>query len=327
MICTQCKTKEVTSKLTMGLCSSCFFTNRNSLKGKDNESQESTNTEINKEEIINRKNNQDTRTSGYGGNTSENRENTERNTIISICEIEDCPDIATEAIGNKQLCSHHANESIQHVPSKSKVTTIPNDGKKYCQSCIERFGSLTLATREWTENYFICNDCFQPLLNNLLGIERSIDEGKIKTGIDVNSPILPQLFTLFEVPEHLRFNSSDKAALKYNDFFNHHSTTIVNQTLEQLVERIELIQTLFSTIKPELHALTDRVNKLKYVERERNQVEKIEKSRSEIKGPSKIKMGKLEKEAKSLGLSLEQYQKFIGEVKQAEFDKIIKGGN
>lgn len=214
-------------------------------------------------------------------------------------------------------------DNPEHIPSKSKETEVPNDGKKYCQSCIERYGNLVLATREWTSNYFICDDCFTPLLNNKLGISNTKEISKIKTEIEVNSPVLDQVYSLLNTPEHLKFNNSDRVNQNYNTIFNYHASANINKSSEELNERIELLQTIFSYIRFELHPITDRINKLKLEEREKKNLTSIEVSRTEVGKTSKVKMSALEKEAKTFGLSLEQYQEFIKSTKEAAFNKII----
>src|SRR3972149_8988953 len=78
----------------------------------------------------------------------------------------------------------------EHKPSLQKVTSAPNDGKKWCQSCIERYGTLNLAMREWTPGYFICDDCLEPLLRNQLDyadgrVQDAVN--KVKSTAKINS--------------------------------------------------------------------------------------------------------------------------------------------
>lgn len=327
MICNQCKDKEVTSKITEELCNSCYFENRKSkITGSSYISSIKEIVAITEIEDVM----EESITNEYNNAAAGRLVEKEPEISLTLEEQDLCTEIAIEnkpeelPIPEVELLEDTEVEKLPII-TKDKVIQAPEDGKKYCQSCIERYGSLVLASREWTPNYFICDDCFTPLLNNQLGISNVHEVERIKTKIQIDNPALEQIYTLLETPEHLRFKNSEEVSINYNQFFNYHAAANVNKSLPELQTRIELLQTIFESIRQEIHPITDRINQLKYQEREKNQLNKVQGTRDGIKGPSKIKLSKLAKEAKAMGLSLEQYEKFIKETKQEAFDKIIKG--
>lgn len=293
MICNQCKEKEISnSKLTGEICTSCYFANKKMAEGR----------------IVNSSTLTDTLTF-HDGSTIELHKTDdpyieEDNTLVKLGK----PSIDIE-------------NNPKHNPDKDKHE-LPIEGKKYCQSCIERGYGLKLATREWTPQYFICDDCYQPLLDNILGIER-LEVERIKPEIKCDSPALNQFYELLNIPEALRFDSSDNVLNHRNDIFNYHATAIVNQNLDEVKENIEKLQVMLFQIKISLEPMQDYINKVKALERSKANLKGVETSRDGIKAPSKVKLSKMEKEAKSLGLSVEKYAEMIKSAKQAEFDKVV----
>jgi hypothetical protein len=175
----------------------------------------------------------------------------------------------------------------------------------------------------WKDDYFICEECYTPLLNNVLGVERT-EIDRVKTEIKVDNPILNQFYDLLNVPEPLRFNTSDSVLNHRNDIFNHNATALVNVTKEAVESQIELYQVMLFNLKLNLEPLAQYIDRVKAHEREQNNIEGVKKGRAEAtKGPSKTKLSAMEKEAKSLGLSLEKYQEMVKRMKELEFNKVV----
>lgn len=307
MTCTQCKEKEVTAQnITGSLCTSCFFANKN---GKKHLSERAS---IATDKLV------DT-TTGVSINPV---------TSFEPIKIDSQPLLTTVPTDQNdiEITQEEYEYKIdkEHHPVKQQVTEIPKDGKRYCQSCLERGYGLNLATREWTPSYFICDDCFQPLLSNVMGTDRAEVE-RVITRITCDSPILNQIYDLLNIPEALRFSSSDTVLLHRNQIFNHHAQTLVNKSFEEVQEHIEFLQTILFQIKVNLEPYTDYINKVKSHERAQKAVSSVAKGKAEVgKGLSKVKMSAIEKEAKAFGMTVEQYTEMTKVARQAEFDKITK---
>lgn len=209
-------------------------------------------------------------------------------------------------------------------PLRTKSNEVKDPTKKYCQSCIERGYGLVLATREWQTDYFICDDCFTPLLNNIMQVDRVEVQEKVIPRLDPSKPFLNQAYDLLGIPEHLRFIKSDDVLKSRNDIFNYHAPALVNQTVQEISSKIEELTIILFQIKLALEPRTDYINRLKYKEREEAGLRGLDKSEKEYtKGPSKVKMGKDEKMAKQLGMSLETYLQMVKMAKTTEFNKIV----
>jgi len=180
---------------------------------------------------------------------------------------------------------------------------------KYCQSCIERYKITKPATRQWAENYYICDECFQPLINNVLGIPTDSDIAS--KPLDKESPMVNQLYDLLEVPQHLRTYNQDKFLKVYTDLFNYQSTMIANLELKDLVSKLEEYRLMFSVIKKGyVEAYVSKIDSLKREARAQAGLAGEEKSRKEhskVK-PSNVKLSQQESLAKRLGISVEQLE-------------------
>jgi len=218
------------------------------------------------------------------------------------------------------------NESIKHEPKKSSEKELinpPQDGKKYCQSCIERGYGLVLATHEWTPNYYICDDCFNPLINNIVQVERT-DVTRIKTEVKLDSPALKQIYEILGIPENLQFNNSEQVINSRNDIFNYHAEAIVNMNLDEVKNRIEFLQTVLFNIRYAVDPYQDYINREKAKQRELSELAGLEKSKKEIgKNSSKVKLSDEEKAAKSLGMTVEKYREIVKQAKEKTFNKIV----
>lgn len=223
-------------------------------------------------------------------------------------------------------------EIVEFKQTRSKSKEIPNDGNKYCQSCLERGSGPVLATREWTKDYFICDDCLEPLINQMIEYDATREQVEsAKSKLVVNSPVLEQFYQILNVPENLRLKNSDQVISNRNEIFNYSAIAIANLSLEAIQEKNEIMRIMFRFIKYSMDPLTQEVDRIKYEERQKKNLDRIEKSRKDVgKGPSKVKMSKLEKEAKVMfphiadpEERLKTYQKLIGDARKDEFDKIV----
>jgi len=176
-----------------------------------------------------------------------------------------------------------------------------NSSIKLCQSCIERGYPPKPATREWTSGYFICDECFQPLFENIIRPnEVNLNQnGFDNSKLDSELPILSQFYEMMEIPEALRFTESDTVLNKRNDIFNFHAPAIVNKDVKQIASEIEQMQVMLFQIKVAIEPRQDYINRLKASEREAAQLEKVKKSTSEIT-KSKVKLTQDQKMADTL---------------------------
>lgn len=218
-------------------------------------------------------------------------------------------------------------ENPEHRPGLQKVTTAPNDGKKYCQSCLERYGNLVLADREWTPGYFICTDCLTPLLNQQL----DYDAGRVEVARSSlvaqppsNSPLLNQVYELMGIPPELRFNDANKVLQNRNDIFNYHAPAIVNKTVEQISQDIETLSILLFQIKIAIEPRQAYIDKVKHEERSKAGLSGLDKSEKEFtkRAKSGVKLSQDEKMAKTLGITVEKYREMAQSARKTEFKKI-----
>lgn len=337
LICSNCKEKEITSpKLTGELCTSCYFKSK---KANDNKP---TDEQANTAQIVERKE------STIESNSDSKESNSTTDSEVEETVKESTKDIKVNVavVNGKNVIipkdSFFCNECNEihkltnseevcltvHAPKKVKLTqpVAKEDSKvKYCQSCIERGFDPKPATREWKTGYFICDDCFGPLINQLANYEATRAEiDKVKANVGNNSPALAQVYDILEIPEGLRYNSSDDVLRNRNDIFNYHANMIANMSFEEVQTNIEFLQVVLFQIRIGMEPLQDYINKVKHEERLKRNVDGIAKSKKEIgKKPSKVKLTKLEKEAKALGMSVEQYQELVTSARQKQFDKIV----
>jgi hypothetical protein len=282
----QC-TALVSSTLTGELCTKCYF-----------EAKRASNTSENKSE-----------------KPLEERIGNQSNSIPEPINPYDNPDVPIPT--DVQL---EYDIKKEHQPGIDK--NAPDKTKKYCQSCIERGYGLKLATREWSKDYFICDDCFEPLVNSLVNYDATRAEvERVKNLPKRNEPFINQFYELMSIPEPLRFTRSEEILqLKNrNDIFVHHAQALVNMNLEEVKAQIENYQVMLFQVKIGLEPLTDYINKIKHEERTKANIEGIKKSKAEV---TKVKMSKEEKEAKALGMTLEKYQEMVKKAKLREFNKI-----
>lgn len=264
--CKLCPNEISSPKLTGELCTSCFF------KEKKNAS------------IL--------QSAKSDRNTSESSEESRAESQTVSRNDTNLRGNVEESSGSNSDSEESIKESIKSTPSVNRQELSKDI--KWCQSCIERGYTPKPATREWTEGYFICDDCFQPLINNVLSI--SDNDIKIKTELynsdelDKNKPLLNQFYKIFEVPEALRFDESDTVLANRNNIFNYHAPMVANKDVKQIANEIEQLQIMLFQIKIAIEPRQQYIDTLKHKEREKAQIEKIQKSKSEyVKGPSKVK--------------------------------------
>lgn len=260
------------------------------------------------------------------------------------CALENCNNTITSGITGEYCtkCYFEIKRSVKDAPAlEQRIVNNPIQGtatedepydikkehhpslnKKYCQSCIERGYGMKLATREWTNNYFICDECLEPLINSLVNHdgERAVIE-RIKTEVNCDSPQLNQFYDLLNRPKELRFTRSEEILqLKNrNDIFVHHAQALVNMSQDEIRAQLEFYQVMLFNIKEGMNPLVDYINKIKADERSKANIEGIKKSKTEV---TKTKLGKEEKEAKALGMTIERYREMVKKAKEREFEKI-----
>lgn len=218
-------------------------------------------------------------------------------------------------------------ENPTHAPSKLKVTEAPKDGKRYCQWCIERYGSLVLASREWTPGYFICDDCMRALLESQV----DYDSGRVETAISTiksaptnPGPILTQFYDLLNIPEHLRYNLGEQVLHNRNEIFNYHAPALVNRSFDEVQSQIEMLSVLLFHIKIAIEPRQAYIDRIKYEERAKANLSGLDKSEKEFskQGRSKTKMSQDEKMARQLGMTVEKYREMAQNARKTEFKKI-----
>lgn len=195
---------------------------------------------------------------------------------------------------------------------------------KFCQSCLERYGkSNVIASREWKANYFICEDCFEPLINNVYSDAGYMQpEKKVIESITIDSskPVLNQFYDLLNVPEVIRFQTQDKLLQGRNDIYTHHAPSVQNLSLEEAVTKIEELKVIFSYCKEVASVHNDYIQLLKSKNREKYHESGIEKSTEEVGKikKSKATLSQKEKLAKSLGITVEMLDAASSAAKQVQ---------
>jgi hypothetical protein len=284
VLCIQCG-NEIKSKLTGEFCTLCYFNLR--------------------------KENKDDTTGNIRDSTGDNRETRSFNQGIEnndrIAESDDGLIKGEDKRDGISINESSGTDTIEieseKLPSINKENETPIEGKKYCQSCIERGYGLNLAFRQWNNDYWLCEDCYQPLLDNIL--VPTDEDLRVKREIpvlDSNKPILNQYYEIMKYPEHLRFQSSDKALNARNDFFNYIAPALVNRDVMEIISDIEEKKTILFSIKYEIEYMQAYISQIKNSEREKANLSSIEKGKKEFSksGPSKVKAGQDQKMADTL---------------------------
>jgi hypothetical protein len=181
---------------------------------------------------------------------------------------------------------------------------------KFCQSCAERgYGTEIPATREWKKDYFICEDCFQPLADNVFGNDNLTQgiKGKLPE-FNADMPLLNQFYNLTNLPPSLRFNKQDDVLKNREQIFNYQAPMVENLELVDLTAKIEEFKVIFSTCKLLAEPIAEKIKLLKSQEREKYHLSGEEKSLKEV---TKIKkstatLSQKEKLARSLNVTVEE---------------------
>lgn len=205
---------------------------------------------------------------------------------------------------------------------------LQSNETKFCQSCIERgINPPGIATREWQKDIYYCDECFGAILQNMTSFSPEILSKKeeIKNTNLKSGPVLDFIYNLYEVPPELQFDRIEKVQGNYDKIFNFHAPAIVNRDIESLAEEIEQLGMSLFHIKYRMEPLEMQVKKLKELRRKEKGLESYNDSKEEYaKNPttkrksSTIKATQEEKLAKSLGMTLEQYQAMIGSAAELE---------
>jgi hypothetical protein len=195
-----------------------------------------------------------------------------------------------------------------------------NEKVKYCQSCAERYGRTdVLASREWRPGYFICEDCFVPLADNVFSdagymttqLGERIFPIKDPLPIDENSPILNQFYDLLQVPAYLRYTRQEGVMKNRDEIYQYTAPMVENLSLVELTTTIEQYKCIFSFCKLIAEPIAKKIMMLKSEERDKYHVSGTEKSLQEV---TKIKkspatMSQKEKLAKRFNVTVEELEK------------------
>lgn len=214
----------------------------------------------------------------------------------------------------------------KRVDKKVTFTSTNNPNLKLCQSCIERgFNPPNPATREWQKDVYYCEDCFSAIINNLTNIAPAAVQQNIK--LAQSGPILDKLYELLNIPKELQFDSTETVCRNHEKFFNFGAPAIVNRSLEDLATEVEQMSMAMFIIKyVAIEPKQLQINKLKEERRREKQLTGLEDSRETYaKAPrgTRVKQTEIEKMAKTLGMTVEQYQEFVKSTREKEFNKLV----
>ena len=206
---------------------------------------------------------------------------------------------------------------------------LQSNDTKFCQSCIERgINPPNTATREWQKDIYCCDECLNARIENMTMIhvgDASPEKEKILATDFKSGPMLDFIYNLYQIPPELQFDRIGKVEGNYDKIFNFHAPAIVNRSLESLTEEIEQLEMALFHIKYRREPLEMRIKVLKDQKRKEKGLESYNDSKEEYaKGPKKkstVKTTQEEKLAKSLGMTLEQYQAMVGNAAELEKKK------
>lgn len=212
---------------------------------------------------------------------------------------------------------------------------LQSNETKFCQSCIERgINPPNPAFREWQKDIYYCDECLKAKLETLtmVHIDSSQEQEKILASTDFKSgPMLDFIYALYSIPPELQFDRIGKVEGNYDKIFNFHAPAVINRSLESLAEEIEQLEMALFHIKYRREPLEMRIRALKEQKRKEKGLESYNDSKEEYaKGPKKkstVKTTQEEKLAKSLGMTLEQYQAMIGSAAEIEKKKRMRQFN
>ena len=215
------------------------------------------------------------------------------------------------------------------------MNMLQSNETKFCQSCIERgINPVNVATREWQKDVYLCDECISAKIELLTNVHITSPEHKqeIKNLDFKSGPVLDFIYNLYQVPEELQFDRIDKVEGNYDRIFNFHAPAIINRTIESLAEEIQQLEMALFHIKYRKEPLEMRIKKLKLDRRKEKGLEDYNDSKEEYaklptKKKSTIKATQEEKLAKSLGLTVEQYQAMMGNAADIEKKKRMRTFN
>lgn len=203
---------------------------------------------------------------------------------------------------------------------------------KFCQLCIEKgYSNSVPATREFRPGYFLCDECMQREMQEILNSVGSINpiEGveEISAKLDNSSnPIYTQVCEILNLPNELRYNDEDLILRKREQIFNYHANAIVNLSQEEVLNFLEQARLVLFQIKIATEPYQDYINTVKAKAREDKNLGNLGKSLNEVgkvvKPKSKTALNADEKMAKLLGVPLSVYLQNVAKAKEKEFVKI-----
>jgi len=195
---------------------------------------------------------------------------------------------------------------------------------KYCQSCIERgFNPPNIASREWTKDVFYCEDCFKPLIDNMLDLNdhTSVKEILAKFPLPNAGPLLSKVYEILNVPVELQFQKVDDVCRNYDKLFNYHAPAIVNRDLDSMTRELEELQMAIFQIKFYTEPLDGQIKLLKNQRREEKNLKSYDDSKEDYK---KEKKGSDSKVKQNQSLKLAKAMSNVSGNKNLNMEEMIK---
>jgi hypothetical protein len=218
----------------------------------------------------------------------------------------------------------------KHMPSVSTNFQATAD-VKLCQSCIERgYVPPKQATREWLPGVYYCDDCFEPLINNLTNVAPAAVNEVLKDvprSVNGNTPLLDLVYKALNIPPELQFDKVDTVCRNHEKYFNFAAPAIVNKDLEELARQIEEFQCVAFIVRYVTEPHTLQIAKLKEERRKEKNLAGISDSAEvyskEKKKKSAVVDKKLESMAKAMGMTVEQLQENMKKAREKDFNRLV----
>lgn len=182
---------------------------------------------------------------------------------------------------------------------------------KVCQTCLDRgYTPARKATKVWTNGSPICDECYAPMVENLLQVPNH------STDIE---------FSKF---------TSDEILENREQFFNNHHTAIVNLSYDEIVSILENYKKILYTIRIYAENAQVVIDSIKRKERAATRTSDLAydaRVPSKATATAKLKLNKEEKlrkqMAKTLGISEKQLEMLGKQARNKEFTAVANNEN
>ncbi len=195
-----------------------------------------------------------------------------------------------------------------------------------CQSCIDRQINPPNPAEYTYKNLPICDPCLEPIMRNNENISEA--ELDILKKLDFENRKQKAIALLDEL--EAIFNdwplTADETLTCHSDFYNHKAPAIINMTLEQVLEVYKRRKGLLFAVRHKDEVWSNQIDILKRAAREEANLDGIVKGKKEISKKVKAtgySLASKEKEAKALGISLEQLQAMDRALNAEKFDAMV----